>query len=667
MKSPKRSHSRQRAPYSKSILVLAASLMAGGTFALGEEPPGNGLGANAARFIPDEILVQFKAGATDEQVADAYVQGGLSLKKLIKTPAMHQHGKPGISQLKTRLGVPAAIRALSNHPGVQFAEPNWIIQTQAESNDPLYLDGSLWGTYGDDLDAPIGPATTTNAFGSQAEKAWAAGVTGASHVFVGIVDEGIQPDHPDLVANIWTNAGEIAGNGIDDDGNGYIDDIHGWNTVSDNGITYEAGYDAHGTHVAGTIGATGGNGVGVAGVNWNVTMISAKALGRDGSGTVADAIQAIDYLTNLKTTKGLNIVALNHSWVTRGFSQGLLDSITRAAQAGILSAAAAGNANLDNDSNDFYPANFDTTATAGYDAVISVAYINKEGLKSPYSNYGATSVDLGAPGASIYSTISGSAYGMKSGTSMATPHVSGAIALYASTHPGEAAPQIRADLLSYGIQPTVSLEGNTATGGRLDVAKLLTAPASELPAPSAPANVQTTAVSAGRVDVAWGDMSNGELGFAIERSTDGVNYTLADTVGANATGYSDRTVRPGTTYLYRVAAYNAGSRSEDAYSATSVTTPSLALPAAPANLTGSALAKGGISLSWTDRASNEQGFLIERKTGTAAYQLLANVAANTTKFTDATTAARTTYTYRVSAINASGSSPASNEATIKSK
>src|SRR5688500_18428358 len=156
-----------------------------------------------------------------------------------------------------------------------------------------------------------------------------------------IVDTGLQLNHPDLADNVWTNPGEIAGNGLDDDGNGYVDDIHGWNAIDDTGVIFDPGYDSHGTHVAGTIGAAGGNGMGVAGINWKVGLISGKFLGRSGSGSTLDAVQAIDYLVSLKTGKGINLVALNNSWGGGGFSQALLDAISRAADADILFAAAA--------------------------------------------------------------------------------------------------------------------------------------------------------------------------------------------------------------------------------------------------------------------------------------------------------------------------------------
>lgn len=664
-----------------TTLCTASLLAAAALTAHGQALPAVENGPDGSRYRAGELIVQFRSDVTDQQIAGAFQRGRLGLVKHIQTPAMRDHGRVGITRVATSLSVPEAVRLLSRLPGVEFAEPDYVLTQDSESNDPLYLDGSLWGVFGDDQPSPVGPAPTYNPFGAQAEKAWGLGFTGSRDVYVGIIDGGIQYDHPDLAANIWTNPGEIPGNGIDDDGDGYVDDVYGWNAIEDNGAIANVGdADAHATHLAGTIGAVGGNGIGVAGVNWNVTMITARAFANN-VGYDSDIIPAIDYLTALKTRKGLNIVAINHSYGGTTFGQARLDALSRAAKAGILSIAAAGNAATNIDLSPVYPAAYDTTPSAGYNAMVSVAAITRAGVKSTFSNYGANNVDLGAPGGEridpsnpalhdptleIWSTVPGSTYGTMRGTSMATPHVTGAVALYASTHPGSTPAQTRYDLLTAGVRPLTSLQGITVTGGSLDIGTLMTVPPNGLPAPPAPATLQATAASSTRVNLSWSDRSNNELGFAIERSDDGMNFNLADTVGAGYRSYADLSVQPGHTYFYRVRAYNPGGSSGYANTVT-VSTPVVTLPNAPSNLAANALSAGrGVSLTWRDNANNEDGFQIERKAG-STWQLLATVSANTRSFTDASAARRTTYSYRVLAFNAAGGSAYSNQASVTTK
>lgn len=417
-------------------------------------------------YVEGEVLVQYStASDTEQQTIEK--NHGLSKKETVS----RKNGKQ-LKLLKINNGkdVKAVIQELKSQPGVEFAEPNWIYTHAATSNDPYFTGNNLWGMYGD-------ASTPSNVYGSQAAEAWAAGHTGSKSVYIGIIDEGIQFTHPDLAANIWTNPYDPV-DGVDNDGNGLIDDTHGWDFANGDNTIYDgtkrAGTDDHGTHVAGTIGGIGGNGLGVAGVNWNVTMISGKFLGGRG-GTTANAIKAVDYFTDLKKRHGLNIVATSNSWGGGGFSQGLLDAINRGGDAGILFIAAAGNGGSDQvgDNNDTvtnYPSNYECTkgGARGWDCVIAVAAINSTGGLGGFSNYGARTVDIGAPGVAINSSVPTNSYASYSGTSMATPHVSGAAALYASTHAGATAQQIKDAILSSAV-PTASLSGKTVTGGRLNV------------------------------------------------------------------------------------------------------------------------------------------------------------------------------------------------------
>lgn len=431
--------------------------------------------------VRNELLVQYAPQAMGAHRKSAAFAASVTVAETIHTRTMQSNGTGVLERVTLNPGVDmqTAMQALKRNPNVLYVEPNYIYRPSVVSNDTQYTNGSLWGMYSNDSPVSVGPAGTTNQFGSQAEKAWNDNITGSSNVVIGVIDEGIQVPHPDLVDNMWLNPFEVAGDGIDNDGNGYIDDTRGWDFVSNDNSVYDGTADDHGTHVAGTIGATGGNGTGVVGVNWDVTMISLKFLGTNG-GSTANAVRALDYVTDLKNRHGINIVATSNSWGGGGYSQSLHDAIIRSAKNNILFVAAAGNGGSDGigDSNDSvanYPSNYNTTVgtstqtAASYDSVIAVASITSSGAISGFSNFGATTVDIGAPGSGIWSTLPSNTYGSYSGTSMATPHVAGAVALYASTKPvGTSAASIRQAILQ-SATPTASLAGKTVTGGRLNV------------------------------------------------------------------------------------------------------------------------------------------------------------------------------------------------------
>lgn len=412
--------------------------------------------------VPNEVILKFKDNVSAEAQTAALVKINGKVKEKIHTNAMKDKGdKQGVLLVSTSLQAYDAIAKAKGLTDIEYAEPNYIYQHSAVSNDTYFTNGSLWGMYSSS-------SSPANQYGCQAATAWAAGKIGSNTVYIGIIDEGYMYSHEDLAANAGVNPGEIAGNGIDDDGNGLVDDIYGWDFAGNNNTVFDGVGDDHGTHVAGTIGGVGGNGKGVAGVCWNVKLLNAKFLGSTG-GTTANAIKAVDYFTDLKTRHGINLVATNNSWGGGGFSQLLMDAITRANNAGILFIAAAGNSGTNNDVTASYPSGYNVAN------VIAVASITSTGALSSFSQYGATTVDLGAPGSGIWSSIpkkSGkklvSSYASYSGTSMATPHVSGAAALYASTHPGESAAQIKAAILN-SVIATPSLTGKCVTGGRLNV------------------------------------------------------------------------------------------------------------------------------------------------------------------------------------------------------
>lgn len=414
------------------------------------------------QYVPNEILVKFKTGTSPSARITALSRVNGSATEKILTKAMKHFGdNEGITLVKTPMATLDAIGRMKGSVEIEYAEPNWIYTLDETSNDTYYTNNSLWGMYGD-------ATTPANEYGSQAGEAWAAGHTGSGEVWVGIIDEGYMYTHEDLAANAGTIPGEIAGNGVDDDGNGYVDDVYGWNFDGNDNTIFDGKTDDHGTHVAGTIGAVGGNGIGVAGVCWNVKLLNAKFLGRRG-GTTSNAIKALDYFIDLKTRHDLNIVAINNSWGGGGYSQGLYDAIERANLAKILFIASAGNSAANTDVTPSYPASYSN------DNIIAVASITDTGALSYFSNYGAARVDLGAPGSTILSCVPVSSrgkivsgYAYYSGTSMATPHVTGAAALYAGSHPHASVAKIKEAILG-SVIPTGSLSGKCLTGGRLDV------------------------------------------------------------------------------------------------------------------------------------------------------------------------------------------------------
>ncbi|KKN76798.1 hypothetical protein LCGC14_0366650 [marine sediment metagenome] len=339
----------------------------------------------------------------------------------------------------------------STLPGFQYIEPNFTIWVDAIPDDTmfdslygLHNTGQTGGTPDADIDAP---------------EAWDIH-TGTGSVVVGVIDTGVDYTHPDLVDNMWHNPGEIAGDGIDNDGNGFIDDYYGWDFINDDSDPMDG--HSHGTHVSGTIAGVGNNAYGVTGVGWGTQIMALKFLSDGGRGDTSDAIEALDY-TVMMRNRGVNIRLTSNSWGGGEFSQALADAVQRTADADMLFIAAAGNdsTDIDNPLFGYYPA-----AMTG-DNQITVAATDHNDSLASFSNWGATSVDLGAPGVDILSTTPGDTFGTKSGTSMATPHVAGVAALAWDMNPTATYQEIR-DAIFAGADPIPSLDGITVTGGRLN-------------------------------------------------------------------------------------------------------------------------------------------------------------------------------------------------------
>ena len=403
------------------------------------------LAGNAAlqrpEYVPGEVLVKLNSGIAADRIDD--VARGLKARVLRRFAFIGVHHL----QLPSGTSVPEAIDALQRSPLVAYAAPNGLHYLDATTPDDPSLD-QMWalqntgqggGVPDADIDAP---------------EAWDLG-TGSHDVVIAVIDSGIDLDHEDLAANIWTNPGEIPGNGIDDDGNGYVDDVHGWDFAANDSDPSPAGGGCvgHGTHTAGTIGAVGDNGTGVVGVNWNVTLMPLKAfrpfLRILCAASDADLIAAIEYYT----TMGVRVS--NNSWGGVGANPAMIDAI-RASNS--LFVTAAGNDGGDSDAVAHYPSNYDL------DNIVSVAATDRSDSLAGFSNYGLVSVDLGAPGTGILSTLPGDRYGSLSGTSMAAPHVAGVAGLLLEQDVDLTVNELKWRLLNGTDETGLPV----ATGGRLN-------------------------------------------------------------------------------------------------------------------------------------------------------------------------------------------------------
>lgn len=324
---------------------------------------------------------------------------------------------------------------LKKAAGVLYVEPNYVRRAIAVPNDKNFQKQKGMKTM-------------------QIEKAWDFN-QGSRSVVVAVIDTGLFLNHTDLKNQLWVNPGEIPGNGIDEDGNGYVDDVHGWDFANrDNNPNDD---QSHGSHCAGIIGAEANNGVGIAGVAWNVQLMALKFLNSAGSGSDADAIKSIIYAVD----NGADII--NASWGSPEFSQALLEAVQYANDKGVLFVAAAGNSKANAETRPHYPSGYDTPN------MLAVGAATEMKGKADFSNYGRTRVHLAAPGVKIFSTVNGkNTYGSKSGTSMAAPMVAGVAALVLSAQPSlRGRPAHLRNALLNATEPVKGWAGKNATDGFL--------------------------------------------------------------------------------------------------------------------------------------------------------------------------------------------------------
>lgn len=402
---------------------------------------------NSNFFVKDEVLVKFRNGTISREARTA--------NERIGARVLEEFAELKWQRVKLPEGLPVkdAVEQYKGFAEVEYVQPNFYYQLLATPNDPQYTNSGMYG---------LGKIS--------APQAWDLS-TGSSSVVVADIDTGMRYTHEDLAANAWKNTGEINGNGIDDDGNGFVDDYYGWDFFyNDSNPIDDAG--GHGTHTAGTIGAVGNNGVGVVGVNWNVTIMPIKIyspVGTDSTSTML--VNAYNYVRMMKN-RGVNIRVTNNSYggcgEACGYDQATKDALDAMGDAGILNVFAAGNNGTNNDVTPHYPSNYTSPS------VLAVASSTSTDTRAGSSGYGATSVDLAAPGVGVRSTYasSDSSYTGLSGTSMATPHVAGAAALLAAYNPNLSAQSLKATLMNT-VDVLPAWNGVVKTGGRLNAFRAL--------------------------------------------------------------------------------------------------------------------------------------------------------------------------------------------------
>jgi subtilisin family serine protease/subtilase family serine protease len=480
-----------------------------------------------------EILVKFRQppqSAQLRQLADDTDAEGLQ-----------PLGRSGILRIVSRTRSAAALRAaLAQRADVAYAEPNYVVHVVSEPSDPLFPQ--LWGLKNTGQAVNGTPAGIAGA-DIRASEAWDLTIGSASNV-VAIVDTGIDYTHSDLAQNMWSAPAPFTVN-IGGDSITCAAGTHGYNAITRTCNPMDD--HNHGTHVAGTIGAAGNNNAGVIGVNWVTSMMALKFLDASGTGTIADAIDAMDFALQVKqifsASGGANIRVLSNSWGGGDFSQAFLDEINAAAAQDMLFVAAAGNNGLPNDLIPMYPASYSAPN------VVAVAATTNTDARAGFSNYGAKTVHLGAPGVDILSSVRGGGYGFASGTSMATPHVSGAAALTLSYCP--LTTSLVKSLLVDSVDPVPSMATTTISGGRLNVRRALQACSQP---PAIPANV--TAIGGDRqIRLNWSEAA-AATSYHVQRSTTpGGPYTTVIS-NVKARQFTDTGLVNGTTYYYVVSGVN---------------------------------------------------------------------------------------------------------------
>ncbi len=435
------------------LIVLVFFLSAPMILAKGADTVESPVKQADVEYVPGELLVKYEPSVRNTAAETYRTKWGISTLRSFYTIGV-QHVK-----LPKSMTVSQALKLFQSDPSVAYAEPNFYYHLDTVPNDKEFP--LLWGMHntGQMVNGTVGTADAD----IDAPEAWDRTI--GSGVIIAVIDSGLDKSHPDLAANLWTHPGEIAANGIDDDGNGYIDDIRGWDFVDNDNTPNDA--HGHGTHVAGTIAAVGNNGIGVAGVSWGSKIMTLRAFDANGFSTTASEVAAIEY------ANGMGAQVINASWGGYGFSQALKDVIDASSAVVVC---AAGNEGLNTDIFPHYPSGYPSPN------ILSVAATDQNDSLAFFSNFGPTTVDVAAPGVNILSTLAaveGGGYGYKRGTSMAAPHVSGLAALIRgfSASSGLENSSVSGGVLSNldivlkikeTVDPLAGLSGRIATGGRIN-------------------------------------------------------------------------------------------------------------------------------------------------------------------------------------------------------
>ena len=584
-----------------------------------------------AEYVPDRLLVRFRDPVAASVRAIIHADVGATVVKTYDAINNLQ-----LVRLAPGSDVGQAIEQYRSRPDVLYAEPDWIvhaIDTIPDDTDfaslwGLHNTGQSGGTADADIDAPA---------------AWDLG-TGSSDVIVVVIDTGVDYNHEDLAGNMFQNTPDCNTDGVGDDGNGFVDDCYGIDTANNDSDPMDD--NDHGTHVSGMIGAVGNNTVGVTGVNWDVSIMGCKFLDSNGSGSTSGAIDCFGYIDTMYDAGHTNIVASSNSWGGGGFSQALKDAIDSNRERGILAIAAAGNSGTDNDLDPSYPSNYFLPN------IIAVAATDRNDGIASFSQFGSTSVHIGAPGVDIRSTTRNDTYGLKSGTSMATPHVAGVEALMRAQNPTWDWLDIKNRILAGGDN-TSAMSDKTVTGKRLNVFGSLTCSNSVVNARLQPLKDKLLAAVGDTVNLASLHINCGEPNGSVSVS---VSSSEGDsTVDLEDDGLGDDQVAGDGIYSGTYTVSTATDQSLTFPGADVVDIRELRPNSVPSNLTATASAVSTqIDLSWQNNSSDASDFHVERAlAGTGNWSEIATVSASsnqdTASYQDTGVTCGTTYDYRVRA------------------